>query len=44
MDFQELGWRGMDWINLAQYRDRCQALVTRDIEVSGSVKWWEFLY
>ena len=27
MDFQEVGWRGMDWIDLAQDRDRCQALV-----------------
>jgi len=27
MDSQEAGWGGMDWIDLAQDRDRCQALV-----------------
>ena len=27
MDLQEVGWRGMDWIDLAQDRDRWQALV-----------------
>jgi hypothetical protein len=27
MDLQEVGWRGMDWINLAQDRDRWRVLV-----------------
>jgi hypothetical protein len=27
MDLREVGWRGMDWINLAQDRDRWRALV-----------------
>jgi hypothetical protein len=27
MDLQEVGWRGMGWIELAQDRDRCWALV-----------------
>ena len=27
MDLQEVGWREMDWIDLAQYRDRWWALV-----------------
>jgi hypothetical protein len=27
MDLREVGWGGMDWINLAQDRDRWQALV-----------------
>jgi hypothetical protein len=27
MDFQEVGWVGMDWIELAQDRERWRALV-----------------
>jgi hypothetical protein len=27
IDLQELGWGGMDWIDMAQDRDRWQALV-----------------
>jgi hypothetical protein len=27
MDLQELGWGGMDWIELTQDRDKCWALV-----------------
>jgi hypothetical protein len=27
MDLREVGWGGMDWINLAQNRDRWRALV-----------------
>jgi hypothetical protein len=27
MDFGEIGWDGMDWIELAQDRDKCRALV-----------------
>jgi hypothetical protein len=27
MDLREVGWAGMDWINLAQDRDRWRALV-----------------
>jgi hypothetical protein len=27
MDLQEMGWEGMDWIDLAQDRYKCQALV-----------------
>jgi hypothetical protein len=28
MDPRETGWEVVDWINLAQDRDQCQALVT----------------
>jgi hypothetical protein len=28
MDLREVGWGGMDWINLAQDRDRWPALVS----------------
>jgi len=27
MDLQEMGWGDMDWISLAQDRDRCRVLV-----------------
>jgi hypothetical protein len=27
MDLREIGWRGMDWIDLAQNREQCRALV-----------------
>jgi hypothetical protein len=27
MDLQEVGWEGMDWIDMAQYRDRWRSLV-----------------
>jgi hypothetical protein len=27
MDLREIGWRGMDWIDLAQDRDQWKALV-----------------
>jgi hypothetical protein len=27
IDLQEVGFRGMDWIDLAQYKDRWRALV-----------------
>jgi hypothetical protein len=27
MDLREVGWEGADWIDLAQDRDRCRALV-----------------
>jgi len=28
MDLQEVGWGGMDWIDLVQDTDRCLALVS----------------
>jgi hypothetical protein len=27
MDLREIGWDGKDWIDLAQDRDQCMALV-----------------
>jgi hypothetical protein len=27
MDLREIGWGGMDWIDLAEDGDRCKALV-----------------
>jgi hypothetical protein len=28
MDLQEIGWGGMDWIDMAQDRDRWRAVVS----------------
>ena len=27
IDFQEVGWVGVDWIDVAQDKDRCRAVV-----------------
>ena len=33
MDLQEVGWGGMDWIDLAQDKDRWRALVNTAIHL-----------
>jgi hypothetical protein len=43
MDLQEVGFGGMDWIELDQYRDRWRAVVNTSNEPSGSIKCGEFL-
>jgi hypothetical protein len=35
MDLREIGWGGMDWIDLAQDRDQCRALVNTVMNLRG---------
>jgi hypothetical protein len=35
LDFREMGWEGVDWIHLAQYRDQWQALVSTVMNLCG---------
>jgi len=33
MDLQDVGWRGLDWIDLAQNRDGWQAVVNAEMKI-----------
>jgi hypothetical protein len=35
----EIGWGGMDWIDLAQDTDQWRALVNMVMNLEGSIKW-----
>jgi hypothetical protein len=35
MDLREIGWGGMDWIDLAEDRDQWRALVNMVMNLSG---------
>jgi hypothetical protein len=35
MDLRVIGWGGMDWIDLAQDRDQCMALVNTVMNLRG---------
>jgi hypothetical protein len=43
MDLGEVGWDGVDWIGLAQGRDRLESLCECGDEPPGSIKCWEVL-
>jgi hypothetical protein len=43
MDLREIGWDGMDWIDLAQDRDTVEGSCEHGNELSGSIKCWEIL-
>jgi hypothetical protein len=43
MDPQEVGWKGMDWIDMAQDRDRWRGSCECSNEPLGSIKRGEFL-
>jgi len=42
MNLKETGW-GLDWIYLAQDRNKWRAVVEHNNELSGSIKCGEFL-
>jgi hypothetical protein len=43
MDLKEIGWGGMDWIDLAQDSDKWRALVNTVMNCGGCIKCWEAL-
>jgi hypothetical protein len=43
MDLIEIGWDGMDWIHLVLDRNQWKALVNAVMNLSDSIKRWEFL-
>jgi hypothetical protein len=43
IDLREIGWDGMDWIDLGQNRDQWRALVDTVMNLPGSIKCWEVL-
>jgi len=43
MDKQEVGWGEVDWLELAQDRDRWRQLVSPVMNLRGSIKCGEFV-
>jgi hypothetical protein len=41
MDLVEVGWGDVDWIGLAQDRDRWRALVNSVLNLLNCLKYWE---
>jgi hypothetical protein len=42
-DLREIGWDGMDWIDLTQDRDQWKAPVNTVMNLRGFIKRWEVL-
>jgi hypothetical protein len=42
MDLREIGWDGVDWIELAQDRDQWRALVNTVMNLRIPQNCWEF--
>jgi hypothetical protein len=43
MDLREIGWGGMDWIDLTQDRDPVEGSCEHGNEPSGFIKCWEVI-
>jgi hypothetical protein len=43
IDLREIGWDGVDWIDVAQDRDKWRARVNTVMNLRGSIKYWEVL-
>jgi hypothetical protein len=43
MDPREIGWVGMDWVDLSQDRDQWKGSREHGGEPPGSIKYWEVL-
>jgi hypothetical protein len=43
MDLREIGWGGMDWIDLAQNRDQWRALVNMGMNLRVTYNFGKFL-
>jgi hypothetical protein len=43
MDLREIGWDGLDLMDMAQHRDQWRALVNAVFEPQGSIKCWKVL-
>jgi hypothetical protein len=40
MDLREIGWSGMDWIDLAQDRDQWRTLLNTGMNLQVPIKCW----
>jgi hypothetical protein len=43
MDLGEIGWDGVDWIDVAQDRNQCRSLVNTVMNLRVPIKCWEVL-